>query len=677
MTRSTSDAIEGALEVLRRTQSPQGSWPGDYSGPHFLLPLFVGAWYAVGHPLPDEDREGMLRWLRGTAQADGGYGLGVDNPSCVFTTAMSYVAMRLLGVDSTDPVVRRARSFVLDHGGADHAASWGRFFLTVMGIQPWEGLHPIPPELWLLPERLPVHPSRMWCHSRMVYLPMSWLYGTRSTVAPTPLLRDLRRELHRVDPDRIDWVASRDTLAPCDAVVPHDPWLRVAHRLMGTLERVWTGRGGGRGLRAKACRAALAHIAWEDDATDFIDIGPVSKPYHLMVWHFAGDPRRVRAHLDRMGDYLWRDARGVRVNGYNSSELWDTCFAVDAILATGRRDADDVLERAHRFVREQRIDGEPEGWREHHRSRAQGGWPFSTRAHGWPITDCTAEGLRASLALREHLGTGLDDGALREAVNRILAWQNPCGGWASYERVRGPRWLERLNPSDVFADIMIEHPYTECTSACVQALSAWRSRKGARPDPEVDGAIERGVGFLRAQQQEDGGWFGKWGVCFTYATWFAVEGLVAAGVPVEDDAVRRAVVFLQSIQRPDGGWSEHVDSCRLRRPVPAAHSHPVQTAWAVLALCRAGARDSAAVDRGVRWLRVAQRADGTWADPHVTGVFNQTCSIVYSQYPRSFPLRALAVAGGLAQREGAGSAGADSGARAGSSRGSKKPVRAL
>lgn len=26
----------------------------------------------------------------------------------------------------------------------------------------------------------------------------------------------------------------------------------------------------------------------------------------------------------------------------------------------------------------------------------QGGWPFSTAAHGWPISDCTSEGLKAS-----------------------------------------------------------------------------------------------------------------------------------------------------------------------------------------------------------------------------------------------------------------------------------------
>ena len=31
---------------------------------------------------------------------------------------------------------------------------------------------------------------------------------------------------------------------------------------------------------------------------------------------------------------------------------------------------------------------------------SEGGWPFSSSAHGWPISDCTAEGLKAVLCLR-------------------------------------------------------------------------------------------------------------------------------------------------------------------------------------------------------------------------------------------------------------------------------------
>jgi lanosterol synthase len=35
--------------------------------------------------------------------------------------------------------------------------------------------------------------------------------------------------------------------------------------------------------------------------------------------------------------------------------------------------------------------------------------------------------------------------------------QNPDGGFASYELVRGPSWVELLNPSEVFGESISTH----------------------------------------------------------------------------------------------------------------------------------------------------------------------------------------------------------------------------
>lgn len=63
------------------------------------------------------------------------------------------------------------------HGGATYTPSWGKFWLAVLGVYSWDGLNPIPPELWLLPYSKWtgvgfVHPGRMWCHCRMVRKPL-------------------------------------------------------------------------------------------------------------------------------------------------------------------------------------------------------------------------------------------------------------------------------------------------------------------------------------------------------------------------------------------------------------------------------------------------------------------------------------------------------------------------
>ena len=72
---------------------------------------------------------------------------------------------------------------------------------------------------------------------------------------------------------------------------------------------------------------------------------------------------------------------------------------------------------------------------------SKGGWPFSTSAHGWPISDCTAEGLKSVLALRS-LECLKGDAAhpisfqrLCDAADVVLALQNADGGFQGRERV--------------------------------------------------------------------------------------------------------------------------------------------------------------------------------------------------------------------------------------------------
>lgn len=51
-----------------------------------------------------------------------------------------------------------------------------------------------------------------------------------------------------------------------------------------------------------------------------------------------------------------------------------------------------------------------------------------------------------------HRGTEkvISDDRLFDAVDTLLSLQNDNGGYASYELVRGPKWLEWLNAAEVF-----------------------------------------------------------------------------------------------------------------------------------------------------------------------------------------------------------------------------------
>lgn len=69
--------------------------------------------------------------------------------------------------------------------------------------------------------------------------------------------------------------------------------------------------------------------------------------------------------------------------------------------------------------------------------------------------------------------------------------------------------------------------------------------------------ISAAVGYIHRAQKPHGGWVGSWGICFTYATQFALESLSLVGETYETSSrVRRACEFLLGKQRADGGWGE-------------------------------------------------------------------------------------------------------------------------
>jgi len=635
-------ALLGPLDYLIRTQAQDGSWHGDYGGPMFLLPLYVATCRIAGLELAADTTREMLRYLRTHQNADGGFGLHVEASSSVFPSALNYVAARLLGETDTAEWLTRARGWLAAHGGPVQSASWGKYFLALLNLYDYRGLNPVLPELWLLPESLPIHPSRLWCHCRMVYLPLSYLYGRRAALPENETIRALRRELYPEGYSAVDWAEARDSASPSDRATPSSAVLDLSMRALLAVERRSSRR-----LRQRALEFVLEQVRYEDKNTDYICIGPISKLLHTLVWHFEspGGPEFER-HAERLADYLYLAPDGLKMNGYNNSRLWDTAFAVQALVASGEgARANAALTSAFGYLeRHQVLEDVPDRER-CYRHPSKGGWPFSDRAHGWPISDCTAEGLKACLLLERETGAALDRWRLDAAVELMLSLQNEDGGWATYELTRGGAWLELLNASDCFRNIMIDYSYVECTSACLQALAAYRERFGEHEgDGRIELAIARGRSFIEAAQRADGSWEGSWGVCFSYGTWFGVLGLKAAGHKDGSPALRSAVAFLRAHQRADGSWGESVEGCARRHYVPSAHGKVVTTAWATLALIAAGEGNSPEVAHAVTFLTARQEADGSYADEGLAGVFNKTCGIQYDNYVKIFPLWALAAA---------------------------------
>uniref|UniRef100_A0A383VVZ0 Squalene cyclase C-terminal domain-containing protein n=1 Tax=Tetradesmus obliquus TaxID=3088 RepID=A0A383VVZ0_TETOB len=398
----------------------------------------------------------------------------------------------------------------------------------------------------------------------------------------------------------------------------------------------------------------MKHIHYEDENTRYVDIGPVNKVINMLCcWFEDPDSLAFKKHLPRLHDYLWVAEDGMKMQGYNGSQLWDTSFAVQAMLDSGLTDvAGGPLKKAHSYIEQSQVvtEAAPPLSR-YYRHISRGAWPFSSRDHGWPISDCTGEGFKAALGLAALqqpglVGEGISRERLEAAVRVILSYQNSDGGMATYENTRSFHWLEILNPAETFGDIIVDYSYVECTSACITALSAFdRLYPGSSWSKPIAAALAKAEAFVRRIQRPDGSWYGSWGVCFTYGTWFGATALACRGhTAASDPALRKACSFLVNKQRLDGGWGESYLSCQDKvYSQLEGESHVVNTAWAIMALLAAGYHtiDPKPLHKGAAFLMRAQQASGDWPQQHISGVFNRNCMITYANYRNIFPIWAL------------------------------------
>ncbi|KAL1710959.1 terpenoid cyclases/protein prenyltransferase alpha-alpha toroid [Schizophyllum commune] len=636
------EAARNGMEFYKHLQAHDGHWPGEYGGPMFLLPGFVIGSYVSGMPFKDPERREMIRYLINMAKEDGGWGLHIEGQSTVFGTGLNYVALRLLGVDAEHPTCAKARAKLHQLGGCAAIPAWGKFWLALLNVYDWEGVNPVPPELWLLPEWLPIHPSRWWIHVRQPYLAMSYLYGVRFKMPTNDLTLALRQELYTEDYYKIYWPAQRNNIASVDLYAPHSAIYDLINVVLTTY-----GQCPFPPLLNAGINRAYELIVMEDENTSYQTLAPVNKMFNLVArFHREGAGSEAwKQHEIKRHDFMWLGPEGMRICGTNGSQLWDIAFITQACVETGLAELEEnreCMKKALEWLDEGQMLDNPKHFKEAYRMATKGAWGFSTKEQSYLVSDCTAEGMKSVMFLQSHLDympKRVSDERLRWPVDRLLTMQNPGGGYASYEAIRGPQWMELLNPAEVFGNIMVEYCYPECTTSVVTALSHFRKLYPDYRAQEIDRTIRDAIKYIHNAQTPEGGWIGSWGICFTYAAMFATESLSLVGETYETSPyARKACDFLLSHQREDGGWGESYKSCEQSRWVEHEQTQSVQTCWAAMALMHAKYPHPEPIERAARLVMSRQNPDGSWPQEAIEGVFNKTCAISYPNFKFAFPI---------------------------------------
>ncbi|KAG6306959.1 hypothetical protein E4U45_005988 [Claviceps purpurea] len=642
------DAAGNALHFFEKLQQPSGHWACEYGGPMFLLAGVVVSWYVTKTPIPSAYATAIKDYLAARAHPeDGGWGLHIEGESTVFGITLNYMVLRLVGVDPETPLMVKARGTLHKLGGAVNAPHWAKFWLATLGVASWDIVNPVPPEVWLLPDWVPISPWRWWIHMRQVFLPMGYIYSKRWTCEETDIVRGLRDEMFAEPHAEINWAAHRNSIAPGDNYHPKSWLLNAANWFFVNL---WNPYLRPNFIKQWAEDWVSQLVDMEDANTDYLDLAPVNAAMNTVLCYIRDGPEAisVKRHLERLDECLWVTQEGMLCNGTNGVQCWDTAFLIQGVFGAGLQNDEKwrpMLVRALEYLERQQIRDDCVDQVTCYRQSRKGGWPFSNRDQGYGVSDCISEALKAIILLQKvsDFKEVLEDQRIFDAVDTLLFYQNDNGACSSYEARRAGEYMEMLNAAEVFGRIMIEYDYPECTTACVTALSLFQKYWPQYRAKEISLFIKRATNWIKSNQRIDGSWYGSWGICFTYATMFALESMASIKETYGNSKIsKRGCDFLISKQRADGGWSESYKGCETME----YHEHPmgslvVQTSWALIGLIEADYPDIEPLKKGIKLIMERQQENGEWLQEAIEGVFNKSCMISYPNYKFTFPIKAL------------------------------------
>ncbi|WP_082236063.1 squalene--hopene cyclase [Halobacillus massiliensis] len=615
----TKQAIQWIIDKLREDQTSDGSW--DYA---FETGILTDAYMIVLiRTLELKDKEELIKGLAGrilSKQRDNGtWKLFPDekNEGNLALTVESYYALLYSGYYlENDARLLSAKEFIKANGGLENVNIYTKIMLAITGQYKWPALFPIPVEVMLLPLSFPVNFYQLSVYGRTNLAPILIL-SEKKFSKMTPLSPDLS-DLYTDRSKDEEWafpMEYRSIFSTIDQGVKN---------LIGLPAQ----------LHSMAMDQAKSYMLdrLEPDGTFYSYFSSTFLMIYalLSLGHPKNDPVILKAMQGLLS--MKTEIEGFPHIQFTTANLWNTSLISTALQAAGVPSDDPLILNANRYLlKRQHVKfGD---WVIHNPQGEPGGWGFSNINTMNPDMDDTTASLRA---LREQ---AVENSSVLEAWDKGTLWlctmQNDDGGWASFEKNIRNQWIAIL-PIEK-AEYMFSDPSSaDLTGRTLEFFGNYTTL------PKSDPLIKRAVNWLLSNQESDGSWYSRWGICYINGTWAAVTGLRAAGMPTNNRAIHSAANWIKSIQNTDGGWGESCLSDIQKKYVPLQTSTLTDTSWALEILMNAEQQLSKEIRDGVQYLLCSVKKED-WTTEYPKGqAMSGTFYIHYHSYRLIFPLLALA-----------------------------------
>jgi squalene-hopene/tetraprenyl-beta-curcumene cyclase len=632
-----ADGLERAKNWLFSQQDEEGFWCGELEADVMLEADYIFLHTLLGTGDPGKMKRAVNEILRHQNE-DGGWSLFPGGPSNISYGVKAYFALKLMGWSQDHPVLVKARTWVLAHGGVVETNTFTKIYLCALGQYDYDAVPAIPPEIVLFPNWFYFNIYEISSWSRGILVPLSIIYAKKpfKKLAPEQGIDELfvggraNADL-RLRWDRRKLVSWRNFFLFTD---------RVAH---------WFERVHIRPLRRLALNKAEAWMLERFEKSDGLGAIYPAMLNSIVALRVLGrsvdDPQMIRAmdEFEKLGIDCPEGTPDYPTPTFRMQPcfppVWDTAQAVYALGEAGVPKNDPRMLKAVDWLlsKEVRHKGD---WAEKVKNVEPGGWYFEFNNEFYPDIDDTGQVLLA-LNCVDNPRERYQHEVAQRALNWIWAMQCKNGGWAAFDKDNTKSIFQYIPFADHNA--MLDPPTVDITGRMLEMLALYGFTRS-------DARVQKAIQFILKQQEPDGSWFGRWGVNYVYGTFLVLRGLEAMGVSNLEPSVQQAAEWIRMVQNPDGGWGETCHTYDDPDQRGVGPSTPSQTAWALLGLLAAGDTRSDSVAKGIRWLIDRQHEDGSWdelmpgrnGESYYTGTgFPRVFYLGYHLYKQYFPLLAL------------------------------------
>ena len=555
----------------------------------------------------------LATYIKKEQNSDGGWPLFWNGESNISTSVKAYYALKLAGEKSSSIHMTKAKKKIHDLGGIDDCNVFTKISLALFGQISWKKIPIMPVEIMSLPNWFPFHINKISYWSRTVVVPLLIILDKKPEAKN---IKKINIEELFVNGRKLNTNYGKESFfyfylfSFIDKVLkitePFFPKKSKKKSIDKAKKFILNRLNGMHGLGAifpamSNCTIALYLLG-------------LTKEYNISL-------NGVRNLITHKKNFSYCQPC--------FSPVWDTSLNGISLLESGLTLKNTSIQKACKWLEKKQILEIKGDWIANNKNLLPGGWAFQYENDFYPDVDDTA----VAVMFLDRAGYQ-NKKKIKKACNWIVGMQSENGGWGAFDKNNTYYYLNNIPFADHGA--LLDPPTADVTARCVSMLSQINKKN-------YKNIIQKGVEFLKNEQESDGSWFGRWGANYIYGTWSVLHALKAAGEDMNANYIKKAISWIKNKQNKDGGWGEDCATYwKEKKNMPSIKSMPSQTSWAILTLLITEKINEISIEKGVKFLKKNFDKKKLWTDHHFNAVgFPKVFYITYHGYAKYFTNLAL------------------------------------